>query len=77
MATPEAWLTLYESFLDGTPPDETTLRRLAYAACDGDSLTLMTTMLRTIGDLSEQLAQFYGNSSRDVMRMEVFLPIAR
>jgi hypothetical protein len=77
MASPEAWLALYESYLADVAPDETTLRRLAYAACDGDSLELMTTMLHTIRDLAEQLSQFYGNAPRDVLRMEVFLPVAR
>lgn len=77
MAGPESWLALYESFLGELPPDEATLRRLAFEACDGDSLALMTTMLHTIRDLAEQLAQFYGNAPADVLRMEVFLPVAR
>jgi hypothetical protein len=77
MASPEAWLDLYESYLGERPPDETTLRKLAFTACDGDSLALMTGMLHTIRDLSEQLAQFYGNAPTDVLRMEVFLPVAR
>jgi hypothetical protein len=34
-------------------------------------------MLHTIRDLSEQLAQFYGNAPADVLRMEIFLLVAR
>lgn len=54
--------------------DEQRVRRLAYEACDGDSLLLMTALLRIIDSLAEQLAHFYGNSPDDVLRVEAYLP---
>ena len=56
------------------PLAEREVRRLAYEAFDGDSLELMTTLLRTIRSLAEQLAHFYGTSTDDVLRIEAILP---
>jgi hypothetical protein len=70
-------MELFTTFDPSNPPDEMAVRRLAYAACDGDSLTLLTTLLRTVRDLAEQLGQFYGTSADDVLRMETYLPVAR
>ncbi len=59
---------------DTYPIDEQQLRRLAYEAFEGDSLLLMTTLLRTIRSLAEQLGNFYGSSAEDVLRIEAILP---
>ena len=60
--------------VDDEPIDDQYIRRLAYEAFDGDALALMTTLLRTIRSLSEQLAHFYGTSTDDVLRIEAILP---
>ncbi len=60
--------------VDDEPIDDQHLRRLAYEAFDGDALALMTTLLRTIRSLSDQLAHFYGTSANDVLRIEAILP---
>ena len=59
---------------DTDPIDEQRLRRLAYEAFEGDSMLLMTTLLRTIRSLAEQLGNFYGSSAEDVLRIEAILP---
>lgn len=74
MTSAEAWLDLYLSFDREGEPDDDTLRRLAYEACDGDSVLLMRSMLRSIRDLADQLGQFYDTSAEDVLRMEAYLP---
>ncbi len=63
--------------VDSDSVPELEVRRLAYEAFDGDSLMLMTTLLRTIRSLSEQLAHFYGTSTDDVLRIEAVLPTSR
>lgn len=60
--------------VDDDEATEYRMRRLAYEAFDGDSLMLMTTLLRTIRSLAEQLAHFYGTSADDVLRIEAILP---
>ena len=60
--------------VDAEPVDDQQLRRLAYEAFDGDSLVLMTTLLRTIRSLADQLAHFYGTTADDVLRIEAILP---
>ncbi len=60
--------------VDDEPIDDQKLRRLAYDAFDGDALALMTTLLRTIRSLADQLAHFYGTTSDDVLRIEAILP---
>ena len=60
--------------VDDEPVDPQRVRRLAYAAFDGDSLALMTTLLRTIRSLADQLAHFYQTSVDDVLRIEAILP---
>ena len=60
--------------VDHEPVDDQRLRRLAYEAFDGDSLILMTTLLRTIRSLADQLAHFYGTTADDVLRIEAILP---
>jgi hypothetical protein len=60
--------------VDSEPVDDQRLRRLAYEAFDGDSLILMTTLIRTIRSLADQLAHFYGTSPDDVLRIEAILP---
>jgi hypothetical protein len=60
--------------VDEEPITEYRVRRLAYEAFEGDSLVLMTTLLRTIRSLAEQLAHFYGTSADDVLRIEAILP---
>ena len=60
--------------VDREPLAEREVRRLAYDAFEGDSLLLMTTLLRTIHSLAEQLAHFYGTSTDDVLRIEAILP---
>jgi hypothetical protein len=66
-------MELFDS-ADTDPIDEQRLRRLAYEAFEGDSLLLMTTLLRTIHSLAEQLGNFYGSSAEDVLRIEAILP---
>jgi hypothetical protein len=60
--------------VDDEDVTEYRVRRLAFEAFDGDSLVLMTTLLRTIRSLAEQLAHFYGTSADDVLRIEAILP---
>jgi hypothetical protein len=60
--------------VDDEPIDGHYVRRVAYEAFDGDSLALMTTLLRTIRSLSDQLAHFYGTTADDVLRIEAILP---
>jgi hypothetical protein len=60
--------------VDDEPVDDHKIRRLAYEAFDGDSLALMTTLLRTIRSLADQLAHFYGTTADDVLRIEAILP---
>jgi hypothetical protein len=60
--------------VDADPVDVERLRRLAYDAFDGDSVALMTTLLRTVRSLADQLAHFYGTSPDDVLRIEAILP---
>lgn len=69
----KSWMELYTAVGPDRHVDELTLRRMAYAACDGDSLALMTSMLRTIRDLAEQLGEFYGTSPEQVLAMEADL----
>ncbi len=73
MSTSKQWMDLYTAAAPERNTDEMTLRRLAYAACDGDSLALMTSMLRTIRDLAEQLGEFYGTPPEQVLAMEADL----
>jgi hypothetical protein len=60
--------------VDEEPVTEHRVRRLAYEAFDGDSLLLMTTLVRTIRSLAEQLGRFYGTTADDVLRIEAILP---
>ena len=60
--------------VDCEPVDAQHVRRLAYEAFDGDSLELMTTLLRAIRSLADQLAHFYGTTADDVLRIEAILP---
>jgi predicted YcjX-like family ATPase len=71
--TSKHWMDLYTAVGPDRHADEQTLRRIAYAACDGDSLALMTNMLRTIRDLAEQLGEFYGTPTEQVLAMEADL----
>jgi hypothetical protein len=61
--------------VDTQPLDELRLRRLAYVTFDGDALELMTTLIRMIRSLADQLAPFYGTTAERVLRMEAILPI--
>ena len=73
MAHTDSLMQLFHA-VDQDPVPEQQVRRLAYEAFDGDSLLLMTTLLRTVRSLAEQLANFYGTSADDVLRIEAILP---
>lgn len=73
MTSSKHWMDLYTAMGPDGHIDEMTLRRMAYAACGGDSLALMTNLLRTIRDLAEQLGEFYGTPAEHVLAMEAGL----
>lgn len=75
MFDPAALLSLLEAGGDDEI-DELDLRRRAYRACDGDAGALLVLLVRTVHDLSDQLATFYGTDTATVLRMQAYLPLA-
>ena len=73
MVHTERLMDLFHAVED-EPVDDQRVRRLAYEAFDGDALLLMTTLLRTVRSLADQLAHFYGTTADDVLRIEAILP---